>query len=91
MNIEDAIQDYDFGTPNALKRGRNPRWPYVPIVIRCGHQHQLPCLAFATREEAIACAADHVARFRIGLKDQLATPRYRALRRQFGLPEELPA
>ena len=43
---------------SAVKRGRNPRFPYVPIVIRDnGRTHQTNSIkAFATRAEAVAHA-----------------------------------
>lgn len=42
----------------AVKRGRDPRWPYIPVVVReNGTTHNCNSKkAFATREEAIAFA-----------------------------------
>ncbi len=50
----------------AAKRGRNPRWPYVPIIEHATsrgdgkwplvRRQQLRAVAFATREEAVAHA-----------------------------------
>ena len=43
---------------NAIKRGRNPRFPYVPVVIHDGGRTQNTNTknAYATREEAVAYA-----------------------------------
>lgn len=41
---------------SALKRGRNPRFPFVPVTIRDGRASQVRGVAFATREEAVAFA-----------------------------------
>lgn len=43
---------------SAAKRGRNPRFPYVPIVIRAdGSTHNTNTRnAYATREQAVAYA-----------------------------------
>ena len=30
--IAEVVALADFGQPGAVKRGRNPRWPYVPVV-----------------------------------------------------------
>lgn len=80
-----------FGTPAAVKRGRNPRWPYVP-VIRHGHRSaQIQGLAYATAPEALEAAERHIIAERRLMARRLATPRYRALRRYHGLEAELPA
>ena len=44
--------------PNAAKRGRNPAFPYVPVVVRAdGTTHYTNTKnAYATRAEAVACA-----------------------------------
>jgi hypothetical protein len=43
---------------SAVKRGRNPRFPYVPVIIRAdGSAHNTNTRnAYATREEAVAYA-----------------------------------
>lgn len=89
--IEDAVALADFGRPNAARRGRDPRWPYVPIITdtRRGHTNQVLGRAFATRGEALACAEAHIAALRASLRRRLAEPRQRALRAQHGLPREL--
>jgi hypothetical protein len=95
--IQEVAANANFGKPSAAKRGRNPKWPYVPVIdhgeVKIGrHQtwtEQLRGLAFATRDEAISCAATHIANRRADLASKLADPRYRALRGQYGLPEEI--
>jgi hypothetical protein len=56
---------------NAVKRGRNPQFPYVPVVVRAdGSTHYTNARnAYATRAEAIAfaqawidAAAEHAAK-----------------------------
>jgi hypothetical protein len=43
--------------PSALKHGRNPRYPYVPVVVYDdGRQSQVRGYAFVTRDEAVAFA-----------------------------------
>ena len=43
---------------SAVKRGRNPRFPYVPVIVRDdGSTHNTNTRnAYATREEAVAFA-----------------------------------
>jgi hypothetical protein len=43
---------------SAAKRGRNPAFPYIPVVVRGdGSTHNTNTRnAYASREEAIACA-----------------------------------
>lgn len=84
-------------TPSARKRGRNPAWPYVPVIEYAptaehpkGSQEQLLRLAFATRTEALACAAGHIERLQASTAKKLADPCQRALREYYGLPRELP-
>ena len=89
-----AADTADFGTATAAKRGRNPKWPYVP-VIRVADQgkHQTTQIkgkAFATREEAVTYAQRCIDQARKVLAFQLADPRMRALREYHGLPRELP-
>jgi hypothetical protein len=48
---------------SAVKRGRNPRFPYVPVVVHeDGRTHNTNTRnAYATREEAVAYAEKWVA------------------------------
>lgn len=75
---------------SARKTGRNPKWPYVPVLLDDqGRQHQILARAFETRSEAVAYAEDHLARGRALLAEQLAMPNKRALREWHGLPREM--
>jgi hypothetical protein len=89
--------DQTFGIAGARKRGRNPRWPYVPVVFHptpgrpgAGYEQQVLGNAYATREEALACAELHIATWRHGFRYRLMQSNYRALRSHWGLPQELP-
>lgn len=54
-------------TPGAVKRGRDPRWPYVPVWTWTpadgsrGYTSQVVGRAFATRAEAVEHARQHLA------------------------------
>lgn len=94
----DALLDaYPFGKPSAAKRGRNPRWPYVPIIdfgeqptgIHRTRTEQIRGRAFAEREEAVAYAGRVIAARKADMERKLAEPRYRAMREQFGLPRDI--
>lgn len=91
--IERVVASLDLGTPTARKAGRNPSWPYVPIVKVSDaglHQtSQIKGLAYATREEAVKVAERHIEALRASLARKLATPSYRALREHYGLPREI--
>jgi hypothetical protein len=89
--------DAEFGRPSAAKRGRNPEWPYVPI-IDYGHQeqglartrtHQIQGKAFKTRDEAVGYARQRIERAKAARLLQLAEPRHRAIRQHYGLPYEI--
>lgn len=93
-----AVAAAPFGRPTAAKRGRNPRFPWVPVVdygpqdtgVDTTRTWQIPARAFATRNEAVRCAAEYIAAGRDRLERDLQHPRMRALREQHGLPRELP-
>jgi hypothetical protein len=95
--IATVVCKANFGKPSAAKRGRWKDLPYVPIVdygpqkigVHATRTKQLIGLAFATRAEAVASAESYIARERAMLAQHLAEPRYRALRLQYGLPQEL--
>ena len=89
--IEEAVASVDFGTASARKRGRNPDYPYVPVIERPNGTTSNPVRgrAYATRTEAVAAAQRQIDGRRRQLSDQLAQPRYRALREAYGLPREL--
>lgn len=51
----EAAAECDFGKPSARKSGRNPKWPYVPVIVSpTGRTTQIRMRAFATRAEAVA-------------------------------------
>ncbi len=86
----------DHGRPSALKRGRNPKWPYVPVILfdgtpdsPRGRQEQILGRAFVTRDEAVEYAAAVIENRRNDLARKLAAPAQRALREWYGLPREL--
>lgn len=89
VQIADAVAATDFGAPTARKTGRNPAWPYVPVVLHGDRQEQILGKAFATRPEAVAHATKVISHRRTVLARQLADLRYRALREAHGLPREL--
>ena len=77
---------------SAVKRGRWTDRPYVPVVRyleRARSHNECGRVAFATREEAIACAQHHIDHLRAVICESLAHPRHRALREQYGLPREI--
>lgn len=83
----------DFGTASAAKRGRNPKLPYVPIIkyptVYGQQTEQIRKRAFATREEAVACA-QRVIDNRIALHERdLVLPGRRSHRERNGFPREL--
>lgn len=92
--IAAAAAAADFGTPSARKAGRNPRWPYLPMVVTTAINGRpettiIRKRAFATREEAVAFATRHIDSMRDSLARRLADPRERALREYYGLPRDL--
>ena len=98
--IDRVLQQHFAGLrATASKRGRNPKWPYVPIIIHGddrrsnfhGRSEQIRAKAFETRDEAIDYASRVIAARKADLEQKIKTPRFRALRRQNGLPEEISA
>lgn len=83
-----------FGDPGARKSGRNPRWPYVPIIVHTDelgrkNTKQVMGLAYETQEAATARAEQEITAHRERTAQQLGERRFRALREQFGLPREI--
>jgi hypothetical protein len=78
-----AAASADFGQPSARKTGRNPEWPYVPVIMHGYRQQQVLGLAYATRQEAIAAAENHIQGLREDLERKLNLPNYRALRAKY--------
>ena len=95
-NRIDAIANaFPIGAPSAVKRGRNPEWPYIAIItgylgVENATHNPMGRRAYATRDEAIAAADRYIKFFRADLRAKLSDPRYRALREQHGLPREIP-
>lgn len=95
MDVEAAIANKNFGTAKAVKRGRTADRPYVPVIdygyrgFDKVHSKQIKGKAFATKEDAIACAERAIEHHRESLKQRLLDPRHRLLRAQYGLPETL--
>lgn len=87
--ITATVAAIDLGQPSARKSGRNPRWPYVPIVKHGHTTQQILGIAYATREEAVATAARNIEALRASIARKLDDRCYRALRQRYGLPAEL--
>jgi hypothetical protein len=92
--IEAIAASFPFGTPSAVKRGKFSEWPYIAVIKdymgKSGATHNpMGRSAYATREEAVAAAERHIAALRTHFRTNLADPRFRALRQQYGLPREL--
>jgi hypothetical protein len=92
--IDTIAANFPFGSPSAVKRGRFPQWPYVALITdymgQEGVTHNpMGRRAYATREEAVAAAGRYLNVLRAKLRADLADPRMRALREQYGLPREL--
>lgn len=92
--IEAAVAVLITYTAGATKRGRDKRWPYVPVVLfnhKTGNAQtqQIMNRAFETRYAALDFAERHLANLKQSLRDKLRTPRYRALRESVGLPAEI--
>jgi len=95
--LDKIIAERNFGRPSAVKRGRNPQWPYVPIVdhgeqttgVHRTRTEQIKAKAFAARENAISYAAAVIDARRIAFRRDLLEPGHRALREQYGLPAEI--
>jgi hypothetical protein len=89
--IEEAVEAcYGGYVAKARKAGRHPQWPYVPIVeqpcSRYGRRTtQVPKRAYATADEAVACAQRWIDAYRAKFASDLANPRCRALRRPWGV------
>jgi hypothetical protein len=81
--------------PGAAKRGRNPEYPYVPLIRWTDEtgtkrtRNAVPGTAFTTREEALDFAARELAKRLLGRAVSLAIPTERAYREHFGLPRDL--
>jgi hypothetical protein len=97
--VKEIVNKTDLGKASAAKRGRNPKYPYVPI-IDYGEQtqgrhktrtDQIEGKAYITRDEAIEYAQKIIDARREKLHKDLMAPNMRALRQQYGLPREITA
>jgi hypothetical protein len=84
---------YGHYRADAVKRGRNPAYPHVPIYRYNGpgraQTKQLQGRAYAERADAINCAQRYIDLLKDQMRDRLQHPGSRALREQWGLPREL--
>lgn len=89
--IEQAVADCYAGyRGDAVKRGRNPSFPYVPIYRwpsdRFGTQTtQIKGRAYAERADAVACADRHIDGMKQHMRELLMKSGCRALRSQWGV------
>lgn len=95
--VDVVLASHPFGRASAAKRGRNPNWPWVPVVDygeqaigpNATRTKQIPGRAYATRDEAVACAERCISRAREHMRARFLDPCCRALREQYGLPREI--
>lgn len=85
-----------FGAATAAKRGRNPKFPYVPIINHDpagtawkARTEQIRNRAYADRQDAIDCAQRVIDNRRACHIRDLNEYRNRATREAEGLPREL--
>lgn len=97
--VTEVVAGTDFGKASARKSGRDPRWPFVPIIDwserlerEGGFQRteQVLGLAYETRAEAVAAAQAMIDKRRAAMDADLRDPRKWALREWHGLPRDLP-
>lgn len=87
--VEAAISAFPYPKPTAAKRGRNPKWPYVPVLDYGRFTKQILGRAYSTRGEAVQAAAAAVAQLKQLDDRKLWRVGSRAMRRQFGLPGDI--
>jgi hypothetical protein len=95
--VEHIVTALDFGKPTAVKRGRNPQYPYVPVIdhgeVKIGRHmtrsEQIKGYAFPSRELAVEHAGKVISARRTSLVARLKEPHLRALRQSYGLPAEI--
>lgn len=92
--VDELMNKMDLGAASAAKRGRNPAFPYVPIIkhsseFRDRTTNPTRRAAFATREEAVAVAQRHIDAQREAMRAKLKRPETRAWRKALGLPENI--
>lgn len=79
----------DHGTASSAKRGRNPRFPFVPIIKYSERgavkTRQIRGKAFATADEAVAHAVKCIEAMKRRHAGRLADPRHRTLREHYSI------
>jgi hypothetical protein len=90
-------REYAGVRATARKAGRNPRYPFVPVLIHSaggvrgqGRTEQIRGAAYATRAAAVDMAEQALWDRRVAFTRQLGDPRQRALRTSRGLPRDVP-
>lgn len=97
--IDAVVAKANRGRATAAKRGRNPKFPWVPIIdygpqregVHVQRTSQVRGRAYRSREEAVAVAQAQIDRASEVMAAQLRQPTMRAMRSWHGLPRELPA
>lgn len=85
-----AVEARENWIPSARKSGRTKERPYVPIQKTEFGTTQILNRAYATREEAIACAERVLRKARVKLMFRLLTPdNARPFREMLGLPRDI--
>lgn len=92
--IDEIVAMFPIGEASAAKRGRNANWPYIAIIKnylgREGSTHNpMGRSAYSTKEIAKDVAQNYINEFRADFRRKLLDPCHRALRRQYGLSEEI--
>lgn len=95
--VEEIIAAHPFGRASAPKRGRNSKFPWVPVIdygkqaigVHATRTYQLRAFAYEAREAAVCAAQRAIDANREMMRSQMLNPRYRALREQYGLPREI--
>lgn len=91
-----TVERMQWPTVVARKRGRDSRFPYVPVLRYPapagggkGYEKQIRARAFVTADAAVAHGERVVRRQREVMVRDLLDPAKRALREHHGLPREL--
>jgi hypothetical protein len=95
--IQAVVNDMYAGhTATAAKRGKNPKFPYVPLLkitpkdgSRGRTTNPTQGVAYATREEAIAKAQQCLDSYRYVRAHTMLRPSHRAERDYHGLPRDI--
>jgi len=96
--VHAVLDTVNFGIASAAKRGRTPKFPYVPVIVYSSQATgafrarttQIKGVAYVTGDEAKDCAQRMIDKHRVQYEANLMRPGSRALRESHGLPRELP-